>query len=100
MKDTLLEFRLSTSLIETFIDKKVKERLKREILFALSSFFSQTYRVLLISISKQFANSGSGSHYNLRRTWLKFRRQSGQSASRRARLDGSEFHRLQTFRYL
>jgi len=53
-KGTLLESKLSTALIETFIDKKVKERLKRRILFALSSFFSQTYRVLLISTSKQF----------------------------------------------
>jgi ferric iron reductase protein FhuF len=59
MKDTLLDSKLSTSLIETFIDKKVKEELKREILFALSSFFSQTYRVLFISTSKQFVNSGS-----------------------------------------
>jgi len=50
VKDTLLESKLSTPLIETFIDKKVKVELKQEILFALSSFFSQNYRVLLISI--------------------------------------------------
>jgi 2-amino-4-hydroxy-6-hydroxymethyldihydropteridine diphosphokinase len=44
---------LSTALIETFINLKVKEKPNRVILFALFRFFSQTIRVLSIPNTKQ-----------------------------------------------
>lgn len=51
--NALLELKLSTAPIETLIDLKVKEKLNRPILFALSAFFSQTIGVL--SIQKRAA---------------------------------------------
>jgi hypothetical protein len=50
--NSLLEFRLSTSLIETFINFKVKETLGAPNLFALFRFFPQTNAVLSIQNAK------------------------------------------------